>query len=394
MPMRFIKTRLVLLLAMLAGMSLAPSGVHASPSTQVIINPTPAQVPLCQALQVSVDVVDVTDLYGFDISVSFDPDVISVVDATLGPFLDAGFTVINSINNVAGTVRFVMTQLNPSVAKSGTGSLIYLQLRGKQNGATSPLTMTRADLAKRDGTVLTATLVSGTAQVTPGNPVTMPALSGVVTDTVTGLPVAGATVTLTDSLSLPYTTTVAANGTYTLACTLGQAITAGSGTATASAPAHSAAAGYSPLVTINPGANSKNIPLTSRAKVIYPLYFQVDGVSGLEVGLGWATRQETGTIGFNLYRADRQDPSRAVFIHFEPSRAAIIRSAASRSPGGNLEAVYRYSDTLPYSGVWWYWLVEVGDTGAQSFPGPVSATAITFSHFLWLPLVLSTPTLR
>ena len=379
MHMRFIKTRLALLLAMLAGMILTPAGAHATSSTQVVVNPSLSQVPLCQSQQLSVDVVDVQALYGFDISLSFDPSVVSVVDATPGPFLDAGF-VIKHIDNMAGTMRFVMTQLNPSEPVTGTGSLIYMQVRGRQNGATSPLTLTKVDLARRNGVVFTATLVSGSAQVIAGNPATMPVLSGVVTDTVTGLPVAGATVTLTDSLSLAYTTTVSANGTYTLSCALGQPIMTGSGKATATQPGYKPAVGYNSSVTINAGANIKNIPLTSLAKVIYPLYFRVDGISGLDVGLGWATSQETGTIGFNLYRAHSQDSSQAVLIHVEPSH----------SPGGNLGAAYTYTDSVPSSGVWWYWLVEVGNTGVQSFPGPISATVVIYNHFTRLPLIVQT----
>jgi hypothetical protein len=100
--------------------------------------------------------------------------VVEVVDAdpgqagvqmALGTFLDSGFVVLNAADNVTGTVRFAMTQLNPSLPKSGTGALIVIRLRGKQVSGGTPLTLTHAQLAKRDGTALSTNLISGQVSV-------------------------------------------------------------------------------------------------------------------------------------------------------------------------------------------------------------------------------------
>src|SRR5512139_386501 len=126
----------------------------------VAIAPGTAQVAIGQTVDVAVEVVDVQDLYGIDIALTFDPNVVEVVDANpgqagvqmaLGTFPDSGFVVLNAADNVTGTVRFAMTQLNPSLPKSGTGALMVIRLRGKQVSGSTPLTLTHAQLARRDG---------------------------------------------------------------------------------------------------------------------------------------------------------------------------------------------------------------------------------------------------
>jgi hypothetical protein len=141
---------------------------------QVRVAPPSVQVAPGLMVDVAVEVVDVQELYGFDIILSFTPGVVEVVDAdpngtgvqvAQGTLLDAGFTVLNTADNAAGRLQFAMTQLNPSEAKNGTGSLIVVRLLGKQAGATSPLTLEKAQLAQRDGIEIPTGLVPGQVQV-------------------------------------------------------------------------------------------------------------------------------------------------------------------------------------------------------------------------------------
>jgi hypothetical protein len=110
-----------------------------------------------------------------DIALTFDPNAVEIVDAdpnqigvqtALGTFLDSGFVVLNSVDNLAGTLRFAMTQLNPSLPKSGSGTLIVIRLRGKQVSGGSPLTLTKVQLAQRDGSGVSTNLISGQVSVT------------------------------------------------------------------------------------------------------------------------------------------------------------------------------------------------------------------------------------
>jgi hypothetical protein len=172
--------RLILALAVLASFLPATPLTHAqgTPPAQIRIFPAAIEIPVNEAREVAVEAVDVQALYGIDISLTFDPRAVEVVDAdpgsdgvqvALGNFLDPGFVVINKADNLVGTARVVMTQLNPSLPKNGAGLLIVVNLRGKISGASAALTLTRVDLARRDGAVFTGALVAGQVQVVAGS---------------------------------------------------------------------------------------------------------------------------------------------------------------------------------------------------------------------------------
>ncbi len=125
---------------------------------------------------VAVEIVDVEGLYGFDIQLSFDPTVVEVVDAdptkpgvqvSLGRMLESGMSVRDGADNTTGVIHYAMTQLNPSEAKSGTGNLIVVKLRGKAAG-NSNLAITSVDLARRDATAIESSPQPGAVTVTAG----------------------------------------------------------------------------------------------------------------------------------------------------------------------------------------------------------------------------------
>jgi uncharacterized repeat protein (TIGR01451 family) len=126
------------------------------------------------------------------------------------------------------------------------------------------------------------------------------------------------------------------------------------------------------------------VPIVNIPTAIELRYFRVDGVSGPVVRLAWATAVEVDNFGFNLYRANINDPARAEMIHFEPSTWR----------GGQVGATYWYTDTAPSSGTWWYWLADV-DTGGRatiraSASGNVGVNA-TLPNRIYLPIVVKRP---
>ncbi|GAB4460426.1 MAG: hypothetical protein Kow0031_39960 [Anaerolineae bacterium] len=98
---------------------------------------------------VTVDVVaeNVTDLYGLEFLLSYDPAAVEVIDlrpeqdgvqlnpGTLLP-VEQGFVVANQANPGAGTISFAMTLLNPAPPVSGSGPLAQLSLRKLNNAPT------------------------------------------------------------------------------------------------------------------------------------------------------------------------------------------------------------------------------------------------------------------
>jgi hypothetical protein len=154
---------------------------HAQAQTATVrVMPALIQINPGQTAELAIEVVDVQNLYGFDLQLAFNPGVMEVVDANpnqsgvqviQGDFMDQGFEAVNEVDNTTGTLRFVMTQLNPSQPKSGTGMLVRLQLRGLSGGST-PLTLAFAELVDRDANVLPVLLTPGRVEVagTPGAP--------------------------------------------------------------------------------------------------------------------------------------------------------------------------------------------------------------------------------
>ena len=99
-------------------------------------------------------------VYGIDLQAGFDPAVVEVVDAdsaregvqmTAGTFLKPDFTILNLADNQAGTLRFVVTQLNPTPPADGKGTLLSIQFRSKISGRSSRLSFVTVTIADRNG---------------------------------------------------------------------------------------------------------------------------------------------------------------------------------------------------------------------------------------------------
>ena len=112
---------------------------------------TSAQVGVFQAyeiqpgarVEIPIEIRNVQDLYAVDLEIHYDPRILTFEDANpqmdgiqpaLGTFLDAGMVLYNTVDPEAGIIRFVMTQVNPSEPKSGSGVLIVLYAVGAAEG--------------------------------------------------------------------------------------------------------------------------------------------------------------------------------------------------------------------------------------------------------------------
>jgi hypothetical protein len=189
----------------------------------VRVAPTTAEVGAGELVDVAVEAVDVEELYGADVVLVWDPTLAEVIDAdpslpgvqvALGLFLDPGFVIRNTADNEAGRVHFAMTQLNPSVPKSGTGNLIVVKFQGLVSGS-SPLTLEHTQLAGPRGINIPSTGESGQLEV---------ALSAGMGPTYTPIPTQGAgtplpTPTITPTpgpmTDTPVPTTAPATATWT-----------------------------------------------------------------------------------------------------------------------------------------------------------------------------------
>lgn len=130
-------------------------------------------------VEVPVEIRDVTDLYAFDIELSFDPDYLEFEDADpnksgiqpgFGTFLDPGMTLYNIIDPEESLIHVVMSQINPSEAKSGSGNLLVLYLTGLKTGQTT-LEVTKVELSTRYGEAIPVSGVDAEIEIVTDAPV-------------------------------------------------------------------------------------------------------------------------------------------------------------------------------------------------------------------------------
>jgi hypothetical protein len=129
-----------------------------------------------ELIEVPVSIENASGLYAVDIELQFDPALLSAEDADpntpgiqtgFGQFLEPGLVLFNTVDLQKGTVRFAMSQVNPSEPKSGSGVLFVIYFKAL-NAGVSPLKVTNLQLASRAGEELASTPADSTLTIAAG----------------------------------------------------------------------------------------------------------------------------------------------------------------------------------------------------------------------------------
>jgi hypothetical protein len=135
--------------------------------------PDPLQIGVDGMGVTQIEVADIFDLYGVDLRLTYDPDVVEVVDAdpaqpgvqvVLGTVFEGveSFVVKNEAGE--GEINVVASRVMPAPAFTGTGSLMAVTWLGKTGGET-PLVFDSVKLSDQDGQSLSVTPLDGEIQV-------------------------------------------------------------------------------------------------------------------------------------------------------------------------------------------------------------------------------------
>jgi hypothetical protein len=125
--------------------------------------------------------VNAKNIYGIDLQAAFDPEAVEIVDVdsqqdgvqmTPGLFLKPDFVVRNEADNKAGTLRYVVTQLNPSPPVNGDGVIVSVQFLGKVTGIRSKLHIVSVQIADRHGIKQPVTVQDAELVAVPPKPST------------------------------------------------------------------------------------------------------------------------------------------------------------------------------------------------------------------------------
>jgi len=129
---RNISMWLVLSILVLTGSAYQPSAV-------LHMNPQIASLKVGETTTIELILADIEGLYGAQLRLRFDPEVLEVVDAepeqegiqlAPGTLPSPDFVVLNSADNDAGTIDYVVTQLPPSKPGQGSGIVAHVTFKG------------------------------------------------------------------------------------------------------------------------------------------------------------------------------------------------------------------------------------------------------------------------
>jgi len=158
----------------LAGFGLNPLAAHrpvqAAAEIVVQVSPSALDVALGGSAALSLEVLGGVDVNAYDVTVRYDPAVITFVSWSHGGYL-SHLAQVYKVDE-PGRLRLVFTQLaTPPV--SGDGTLLNLVFRGAAAGA-SEVWIEALDFAGSDGVISSPQLIGGTVNVDAAQPTAAP----------------------------------------------------------------------------------------------------------------------------------------------------------------------------------------------------------------------------
>lgn len=144
--------------------------VFGQTGTVVKIDPNYLNVDPGDTFTIDVVVENVVNLWAFDVSIDFDPDIIAFDHSEFGGFLDAG--LIAPVTSEPGRISCGLTQMLSSEPKSGSGILCSLTFIAQDIDGESDLVFNSVELVEDESFLLIpSTNSNGFVQV--GNPKTL-----------------------------------------------------------------------------------------------------------------------------------------------------------------------------------------------------------------------------
>lgn len=154
------------------------TGGASGAATTVTVDPATATVAVNGTTQVAVKVNNVTNMFGADVRIAFDPAILEVVDddaAQQGVQVKAGDcfpagsqTARNSADNVQGAITFASSRVAPATPVTGSCTVITVTFKGKANGSSQVGFSRDPQLADTNGQPIAATRTGGNITVGTG----------------------------------------------------------------------------------------------------------------------------------------------------------------------------------------------------------------------------------
>jgi hypothetical protein len=149
--------------------------IHAHTPVSLAVIPTELRVPAGGTAMTAVQIDGVSDLYSADFRLTFDPDVVQVVDVdpdtpggqiAVGALFEGrnGFVARNRVDNTAGVVDFSVSLHEPAAPLEGAGAVAAITWQGQDAGQ-SALRLEQARLADPNDVPIPHKVESSTVEV-------------------------------------------------------------------------------------------------------------------------------------------------------------------------------------------------------------------------------------
>jgi hypothetical protein len=142
--MRRVRTALVGILACAFSAAARPANATAILS----IEPSIDVVQVGDTFTLNVDIASISDLYGYQFDIVYDPTILAADAVTAGSFFDPTMSIFfpGTIDNTLGTISFVYNSLIGDTSMSGDGTLAMLTFTAIGLTTTDPTLITIANV--------------------------------------------------------------------------------------------------------------------------------------------------------------------------------------------------------------------------------------------------------
>jgi hypothetical protein len=132
------------------------------------LDPQFPNIPLLGSGQVDLVLSNISNVYGAEMALSFDPTILQVVGASLSPGSCPApdFVVSNTADNTAGSIDYAVTQLNPTPPCSG-GTVATIEFQCIAESPSTDVLITSSNVSDPDGVLIPHNTQNATVECSP-----------------------------------------------------------------------------------------------------------------------------------------------------------------------------------------------------------------------------------
>ena len=133
-------------------------------------NPANSSTPIGSTTTLDLQLDNISNVFGAQVEMAFDPDVLEVVGGAITPGTcpQPDFVVTNTADNIAGTIEYTLTQLNPTPPCNG-GIMASIDFLCKLEDADTLVSITSSLISDPDGTPIAHTTQNATISCVEGS---------------------------------------------------------------------------------------------------------------------------------------------------------------------------------------------------------------------------------